>query len=70
MKNRTAAHNSRLAKKRVRCLSEVLFFEPKLVFKDSIALQNPLLRQEQKREMKYNFRTYAERFATIFTQEN
>ena len=45
--SRTA--NRRLAKKRVRCLNEVLCFVSSSVLVDSSVLRNPLLRQAPKR---------------------
>jgi hypothetical protein len=41
--------NRRLAKKRVQCLIEALFFESSSVLEDSLVLRNPLLRQAPKR---------------------
>jgi hypothetical protein len=43
------AYNRRLAKKRVQCLIEALFFVSSLVLADSFVLRNPLLRQAPKR---------------------
>jgi len=45
--HRTA--NRRLAKKRVHCLNEALFFVSSSVLADSFVLRNPLLRQAPKR---------------------
>lgn len=42
---RRAAANMRLAKKRVQCLNEALFFVSSSVQADSLVLRNPLLRQ-------------------------
>jgi hypothetical protein len=42
-------HNRRLAKKRVQCLNEALFFVSNSVLADSFVLRNPLLRQAPKR---------------------
>jgi hypothetical protein len=42
-------HNRRLAKKRVQCLNEALYFVSSSVLKESLVLQNPLLRQAPKR---------------------
>ncbi|WP_165587184.1 hypothetical protein [Flavobacterium sp. MEB061] len=42
---RRAAANMRLAKKRVQCLNEALFFVSRSVQADSLVLRNPLLRQ-------------------------
>jgi hypothetical protein len=41
--------NTRLAKKRVQCLNEVLCFVLSSVLADSLVLRNPLLRQAPKR---------------------
>jgi hypothetical protein len=41
--------NRRLAKKRVQCLIEALFFETSSVLAESLVLRNPLLRQAPKR---------------------
>jgi hypothetical protein len=49
MTERTAAHNRRLAKKRVQCLNEALCFVSSSVVADSLVLRNPLLRQAPKR---------------------
>jgi hypothetical protein len=46
---RKAAHNRRLAKKRVQCLNEALCLVSSLVLADSLVLRNPLLRQAPKR---------------------
>jgi len=43
------AGNRRLAKKRVQCLNEVLYFVSSSVLADSLVLRNPLLRQAPKR---------------------
>lgn len=43
------AGNRRLAKKRVQCLYETLYFVSSTVVTDSLVLQNPLLRQAPKR---------------------
>ena len=42
-------HNRRLAKKRVRCLNEALWFVSSSLLADSLVLRNPLLRQAPKR---------------------
>jgi hypothetical protein len=42
-------HNRRLAKKRVQCLNEALFFVSSSVLSDSLVLRNTLLRQAQNR---------------------
>ncbi len=47
MKART--HNRRLAKKRVQCLNEALYFISSLALEDNFVLQNSLLRQAPKR---------------------
>lgn len=47
--NRRAAHNRRLAKKRVQCLNGALCFVLSSVLADSLVLRNPLLRQAPKR---------------------
>jgi hypothetical protein len=44
-----AAHNRRLAKKRVQYLNEALCFVSSSVLADSLVLRNPLLRQAPKR---------------------
>lgn len=41
--------NRRLAKKRVHCLNEALYFVSSSVLADSFELRNPLLRQAPKR---------------------
>jgi hypothetical protein len=41
--------NRRLAKKRVQCLNEALYFVSSSVLADSLVLRNPLLRQAAKR---------------------
>jgi len=46
---RKAAHNRRLAKKRVQCLNEALCFVSSSVLAESLVLRNPLLRQAPKR---------------------
>jgi len=46
---RMPAGNRRLAKKRVQCLNEVLYFVSSSVLKESLVLRNPLLRQALKR---------------------
>ena len=46
-KARTA--NRHLAKKRVQCLNEPLYFVSSSVLADSLVLRNPLLRQAPKR---------------------
>jgi len=46
---RNTAHNRRLAKKRVQCLNEALYFLLSSVLADSLVLRNPLLRQAPKR---------------------
>jgi len=47
---RTTAHNRRLAKKRLHCLNEALYFVSSSVLPDSLVLRNPLLRQAPKRQ--------------------
>ncbi len=47
--HKITATNRRLAKKRVQCLIEALYFESSLVQKESFVLRNPLLRQAPKR---------------------
>jgi hypothetical protein len=42
--------NRRLAKKRVHCLNEALYFVSSSVLADSFELRNPLLRQAPKRQ--------------------
>ena len=42
-------HNRRLAKKRVQCLIEALYFVSTSVLADSLVLRNPVLRQATKR---------------------
>ena len=49
MDNKKAAHNRRLAKKRVQCLDEALCFVSSSVLSESLVLRNPLLRQAPKR---------------------
>ena len=44
--------NRRLAKKRVHCLNEALYFVSSSVLADSFELRNPLLRQAPKRWQK------------------
>ena len=66
--SRTA--NRRLAKKRVQWLIEHSTSYQALCCVDSLVLRNPLLRQAPKRCTQYIFRTAAERFAPIFSQEN
>ena len=46
--NSTGA-NRRLAKKRVQCINEVLYFVSSSVLVDSLVLRNPLLRQAPNR---------------------
>jgi len=46
---RSTTGNKRLAKKRVQCLNEALFFVSSSVLADSLVLRNPLLRQAPKR---------------------
>jgi len=41
--------NRRLAKKRVQCLNEALYFVSSSVLADSLVLRNPLLRQAPNR---------------------
>ena len=48
-------HNRRLAKKRVQCLNEALYFVSSLVLADSLVLRNPLLRQAPKRCVQAKF---------------
>jgi hypothetical protein len=48
-KDRKTPYNRRLAKKRVQCLNEVLYFVSSSVLADSLVLRNPLLRQAPKR---------------------
>jgi len=48
---RRAAHNSRLAKKRLQCLNGALCFVSSSVLAESLVLRNPLLRQAPKRYM-------------------
>lgn len=43
------AGNRRLAKKRVKCLNEGLYFASSSVLTESSVLRNPLLRQSPKR---------------------
>jgi hypothetical protein len=45
--------NRRLAKKRVHCLNEALYFVSSSVLADSFELRNPLLRQAPKRWWQY-----------------
>jgi len=45
MDDSKAAHNRRLAKKRVQCLNEALCFVSSSVLAESFVLRNPLLRQ-------------------------
>ena len=47
--DRKAAANRRLAKKRVQCLNEALYFVSSSVLADSLVHRNPLLRQAPKR---------------------
>ncbi|MEC5157249.1 hypothetical protein RCH13_001148 [Chryseobacterium sp. MP_3.2] len=49
--------NMRLAKKRVQCLNEALYFVSSSLLADSLVLRNPLLRQAPKRQAvkKLNF---------------
>ena len=47
--DRTPACNRRLAKKRVQCLNEALYFVSSSVLAESLVLRNPLLRQAPKR---------------------
>jgi len=47
--DRKTGANRRLAKKRVPCLNEVLYFVSSVVPVDSLVLRNPLLRQAPKR---------------------
>ena len=61
--------NRRLAKKRVQCLNEALYFVSSIMLADSLVLRNPLLRQAPNRCIQYIFRTYAERFSPIFTRK-
>ncbi len=42
-------HNRRLAKKRVQCLNEALYFVSSSVLAANFVLRNPLLRQAPKR---------------------
>jgi len=49
MKNRKTGYNRRLAKKRVQCLNEALFFVSSSVLAYSYVLRNQLLRQAPKR---------------------
>ena len=63
-------HNSGFAKKRVQWLIEHSASYQYLWFIDSLVLRNPLLRKAAKRCTQYIFRTAAERFAPIFSQEN
>ena len=41
--------NRRLAKKRVQCLNEALYFVSSIMLADSLVLRNPLLRQAPNR---------------------
>jgi len=43
--------NMRLAKKRVQCLNEALYFVSSSLLADSFVLRNPLLRQAPKRQV-------------------
>ena len=47
--DRKTGANRRLAKKRVPCLNEVLYYVSSVVPVDSLVLRNPLLRQAPKR---------------------
>jgi hypothetical protein len=46
---RSTGYNRRLAKKRVQCLNEALYFASSSVLADSLVLRNPLLRQAPNR---------------------
>jgi hypothetical protein len=59
-KNRSTAGNRRLAKKRVQCLNEALYFVSSSVLADSLVLRNPLLRQAPKRCASVRSRTDAD----------
>jgi len=50
-----AAYNRRLAKKRVQCLNEALYFVSSSVLADSFVLRNPLLRQAPNRYVQGNY---------------
>jgi len=50
-RNRKAAANRRLAKKRFQWLNEALYFVSSSVLADSLVLRNPLLRQAPKRQV-------------------
>jgi len=50
-KDRTTAHNRRLAKKRIQCSNEALCFVSSSLLADSLVLRNPLLRQAPKRQV-------------------
>ena len=68
--DRRAAANSRLPQWGLTWLIQVQCFYQSLCLFDSEVLRNPPLRQAAKRCTQYIFRTAAERFAPIFSQEN
>lgn len=52
--------NRRLAKKRVHCLNEALYFVSSSVLADSFELRNPLLRKAAKRSTPFQVNIYNE----------
>jgi hypothetical protein len=52
------AGNRRLAKKRVKCLNEGLYFASSSVLTESSVLRNPLLRQSPKRYASFSSFNY------------
>ena len=67
---RTTGYNSTYKKLAVQWLNEVLCFVSSAVLADSFVLRNRQLLVAAKRCTQYIFRTAAERFAPIFSQEN
>ncbi len=67
---KTTTANSGLAKGGVSCFVETFVVYQTFLLRMNICGKNPALRQAANRCTQYIFRTAAERFAPIFSQEN